>query len=195
MNKNIFLSIFVLFSLIVVWSLSAKADEISGDTWETAKKKMESVTFGSMSDEAQCQFVWDTLWRWSKRGNVEARYNLFRFVYPGWPGLPHIMMPGRVGDEISLVRDSAILGVYSLEYRSDVDIESFLNETIGVVPAGQWFIQCIKEDSIKSCVRAAHSRANLIPSFEEYALEIDTLIAGGAKQKCLYFKDGNYKKR
>ena len=61
MNKNIFLSIFVLFSLIVVWSLSAKADEISGDTWETAKKKMESVTFGSMSDEAQCQFVWDTL--------------------------------------------------------------------------------------------------------------------------------------
>lgn len=184
MKKNILPSILVFLFLINGLFLSAKASDVSDDTWEASKKKLEILKDGELSEEEECQLIWDTLWTWSKKGELEARASLFMLNFPSASDVSVLFMPGS-GDELSHRRNAIALAIYSTgihqEYFqkiSNMAFQMYLNDGF----EGGAFLKCLKEQSREVCAQRA--QGGLVPTFDVYAAEIDALIEKGMKPKC-----------
>ncbi|MDD3020827.1 MAG: hypothetical protein PHX61_07595 [Alphaproteobacteria bacterium] len=203
-NYKIFLVVFLLF-ISVYQHLALAEDKVGQEeiksnkpdsSWEAAKQKLEILKDSKLSEEEECQLIWDTLWTWSKNGNLEARGLLYRAVYLGWWGAPAILMPGRSGDVISLKRDWIILGIYSLEGYDERPVENGIIELFDNNNYKEKaFLGCLKDNPKKHCVQLSYTKLNLVPTFEDYAAEVDALVEMGKKQKCLHIADDRWIKR
>ncbi|MDD3021623.1 MAG: hypothetical protein PHX61_11705 [Alphaproteobacteria bacterium] len=189
---KIFLVVFLLF-VSVYQHLAVAEDKISQkeiksnkseSSWEAAKQKLEILKDGELSEEEECQLMWDTLWTWSKKGELEARASLFMLTFPSASDVSVLFMPGS-GDELSRRRNSIALAIYStgthqkyFQKISNMAFQMYLNDGF----EGSSFLKCLKEQSREVCAQGA--QGGLVPTFDVYAAEIDALIEQGMKPKC-----------
>lgn len=157
-----------------------------GSDWETDKRILQDVDSPDM-----CLKRWNVLWHWAKNGNREAKHALAFLVAPPPDMLP-MQMPGTHGDTISRLRDILILSVHSIDYQDKDEIDEYYEElTIGLfkqfqldqTSSGKDFIKCVVTGKSSECARLA-VEAELVPSFDDYASNIDLQIANGATATC-----------
>lgn len=154
------------------------------DSWELAKARL-----ASLGDTERCLQTWSILWDWSKRGNQEARYLLLVAMMPP-PGMGAMTLPGTSQDYVSRIRDLLIVAVHAEDYSSSAttsdytkDLEDlYMTAGFGRAAAGQSFLECRsrrEEDCVQHAVKAL-----LVPSFEEFAAQIDKQTLDGAEPRC-----------
>jgi len=166
----------------------AQADENS--TWAMDKALLENSHLKNVSQDKECKIVWDVLWKWAKKDNLEARAMLSVLSFPAGAHAPVIIMPG-AGDELSRRRSAVTLSVHSFgvnlpnrdqqdiyEHQTSMYYSEFLNDNY----EGKYFLSCLKSKSQKECIPYAKDR--IVPSFAKYAAEIDALLASGMEPQC-----------
>lgn len=156
------------------------------------------------SPDKACQATFDLVWSWAKKGDLEARADMSDMLYPSWPGLPQMFMPGRSQDKLSSNRDAIILRIHSLgvHFADENDRRRYeQNSQVIYAPiegtaAGSRFWMCLESKKAEECrIEAAAKEYKLVPTFEEYAAEIDFLIEHGYKPACInFFEDVDLKK-
>lgn len=141
-----------------------------------------------------CDKVWATLWPWAKRGNMEARFLLFMLMVPP-PDADILFAPGNVGDYATTMRDALVMAVHSLEFEDgsseskhyrDVKVNLFRSFGGEESPRAASFMACLNKDS-SGCVEFA-VKEKLVPSFDEYAAQIDALMENGMTGSCSVVK-------
>lgn len=210
-------ALFILLLLILFTGCSHAADDVSplqrqkkpypaseDSTWLTDRARLDKLLSENITDEEDCRIRWNILWPWAKKGNLEARAILSMLTFTAWPLTPQIFLPGRSGDQLSSMRDAAILSIHSIgvrfddnnqQARYDSQSKTIYNEFLPNVAFGSIFQACLKEKPGEYCTRLASSYAGdpirwkLIPTFKDYAAEIDALLAQGMKPHCLYLHD------
>ncbi len=101
-------------------------------------------------------------------------------------------MPGNAGDAITSKRDAAIILTHAIEYKGEeavahdyIDAADFLRYA-GLGLSGDYrsqpFVECIEKRQ-NGCVLIA-LKEKLVPTFEEYAAQIDAFLASGLKPHC-----------
>ncbi len=179
-----------LFVLSLFISSIAKAED--DPAWLADKARLEKLSSENLSEEKECQVTWDILWNWAKKGNLEARADLFYYSFPAGLHAPQLYMPGLL-DEISRNRHTIILGIHSLGVQLDNKLQplyiehsnKIFNRLLNYGLKGQGFLKCLTLYPREECAQLAQDRA-LVPKFDEYAAEIDALIAQGMKPKCFF---------
>lgn len=182
-NKIIFL-LFFSYSLLV--SLEAHAADQS--KWELDRQKVLNLK--------DCNKKWKILWPWAKIGNLEARFIIFYLMLEPLPDVKaRLLAPGNSGDLISLHRDLIMFLVFSEGYNPDEKIfnntwdENLKIETYKMMGfsnhnPGKLFLRCLEKTTPKStCVKLAVDK-NLVPSFDQYAKQIDIFAANGLIATC-----------
>lgn len=179
--------IFVV-ALMIGFPVNGAAEEKSSFLSEW--KQLESSFSGDPN--SWCVSIWNTVWPWAKKGDLEARAVMSSLLYSGWPGFPQIFMPGRAGDELSSMRDSIILHIHSLGYKfpgrkkEDDDPRSqVIYKFLEGSPRGMVFLSCLQTESPEHCKEVSSGERKLVPDFEQYSIEIDALIAQGLKPTCV----------
>jgi len=180
-----------LLTTFVFLSLVTSANAVS-PSWEE-----DMVALEKMIDDGyveNCQGIWDLLWPWAKVGRLEARELLF---YMGLPliHLPTLLAPG-MSDVFSerqnelnvlLVHAAGPEGKAKEERKSlyadfiDSFNEVYL-ERIGY-NSNAW-MTCMNKEPSPACADIL-VKDKVIPSFEEYAAQIDLRIAQGQKPVCI----------
>lgn len=171
--------------LAVTFSFSGQVMAQDMPNWEIVGTNIEKGT---------CEDRWDLFWPFAKEGNLDARAHLLFLLAPALHN-DMLYAPGRSGDNVSQLRDIAIMAAHSLGYhhkKPEVNehyagiIDQFLINT----PAVKWgngkFRNClIKKGLIAECAQVAVEE-KIVPSFETYVAEIDALTAQGYKATCSY---------
>lgn len=179
-------SIIAFFASIIVaitFSTSARSDDTSD--WAADKARLEQLV-----NEGRCEGYWDVLWPWAKKGNDEARELLLMSLVPP-PHMDGICSPGSTCDWITQMRDATVMAVHSSPFSRDAYAEAarfvFEEWEIKKLPQGKDFIHCALTenagDNAADCASIAVN-ANISPSFDEYAQQIDAMIANGLKSRC-----------
>jgi hypothetical protein len=165
--------------------------------WLADKARLEKLRSENLTNEELCQKTWDILWSWSKKGNLEARAWLFFLLLPPGSHADVLHMPGRSGDYLTKIRDGLILAAHSsgVEYENKRYNErhygitySFFSEMPVKNIGGDTFLKCIALSQSKDCAQIAVDK-KLVPSFENYAAEIDALLTQGMKPSCSFHRD------
>lgn len=180
MHKIVFMLAFAaaLSAVAPAWAQDKAADEtpISTASWENDYKKI-------MSGDMPCPQRWDVLWHWSKAGNVRARGQLLYEL--AWGGT---YRPAYAHDPLSRFRDMAILSIYSFDDK-EADLEKLVKQGVDHLRAFQRsddkrFFACIDAHGYKEQCAAMAIEDALVPSFEDYAKEVDAAIAAGQRPVC-----------
>lgn len=189
--KNIFV-LYFLMAVAPVWADGGGATE-----WDHDKARLENLISENLTEDQRCQVIWNILWSWTKKREFDANFALAKLSYSGgFPGVPRMILPGRIGDEISSRRDSVILliGLMDLQQEkspySGENYETFFSGW----PKGESFLQCMKSESPSYCAKYATRTGDvidtqLVPSIEQFSTEVDSLIAQGMKPKCKNFEN------
>lgn len=158
-----------------------------GASWIVDKERLDTL-----QPSADCSEVWDILWQWSKRGNLEARAKLLFLVAPPIHG-NILYMPGSAENYISQLRDMAILSVHSEgfksgngsldKFRSDIADMAYISASFNRMAPGKRFITCTANHRSNDCTNLA-VREGLVPSFEKYANQVDLLLKEGVMYSC-----------
>lgn len=150
---------------------------------EKTKHKDVFVRSGFCSEE-----LWEVLWSEAKAGDLEARAILFFFMIPP-PHIPRLTPPGSTGDLVSRKRDIAIMAVHSQAYDGpfergyrDLAYDQFVSAGFDYPPGTSDFMKCVKASG-DNCADIA-VKAGLVPSFEDFAKQIDAMAAAGMKSTC-----------
>lgn len=179
MKQFVRLSVFFI-SVSVTFISPLKAQNLE---WEKEVEQMYDLP---------CEERWDKLWSSAKQGNLIARAGILFLIAPPLDG-ERIFLPGRTGDSISILRDSIILAVHSTGVKYSVKQYNLAHaETVhtfySYVPLkefnGKDFFSCLKEKNTQECADIA-VKDRLVPSFEDYANEIDMAMSNGKTVKCL----------
>ncbi len=175
-----------LFILSLLSGTSAKAE---------ASNEFKTLIESPDLQKLKCDERWEHFWPLAKKGDLDARLVLlwligFRLhsdeIYP----------PGRSHDKTTLLRDIIILGVHSSgatfrNFNDDEDptgkrlLISFF-EQAGFSNRPDSFLTCFKQNPTQKCANIA-VKEKIVPSFKEYATEIDAAIALGKKSTCIPF--------
>ncbi|MDP2205037.1 MAG: hypothetical protein Q8K65_01895 [Alphaproteobacteria bacterium] len=197
-TKN-FLFISALLASFVL--TAPKVAVANNDTeWKTAfaEWQKKDAQDKQQTDIESCQSLWDFTWLWAKRRNLEARGTLYTLMT--MPKRMMLPVPSAANDYASLMRDLMIIQVHSagVQYIDGADEEikstysgmtNFYEKQINFWDSlnGGTYLSCIKEastlESAQRCTQIAVEE-KLVPSFEDYAAEIDTLIAQGLRPSC-----------
>lgn len=145
-------------------------DKVDGKVvpaWVDAKSHLQAL------DKEDCSGVWDLLWPWAKKGNLEARVLLFNAMINDG-----VTPPGRVDyDFKKYTHDALAMALYSYGYDGTAADDFYRKAEVMWSVYGKWpdltpFRLCVVEAKSSTCVAHAVS-AGFIPSFDEYAKEID----------------------
>lgn len=135
-----------------------------------------------------CNDLWNALWPSAKEGDLESRAILFFFMIPP-PDLPFQYAPGNAGDLVSRKRDIVIMAVHSQAYDGpfepgykDLAYDQYLWSGFDQTWPGKKFLECVKTSG-ENCAQIAVD-GELVPSFEDFARQIDALMAAGMKSTC-----------
>lgn len=102
-----------------------------------------------------------------------------------------IVAPGTTGDLVSRVRDITITAVHASDYKGseesnqyyrDLAYDLYLKQGFEESPEGREFLKCVKEGS-SNCSDVA-VKGKLVPSFDEYAKQINIFTNSGMKSTC-----------
>lgn len=134
-------------------------------------------------EAVDCGTVWNVLWPLAKTGNAEARALLFGAVWQGG-----LVPPGRSGDRMAALRDTAILAAYG-SAAGDPASRDYFKAILSDLPeafSGDTRAICAKTEAEPTACLDAGIASGLLPSFEDFAAEIDALAASGeAEARCL----------
>lgn len=128
-----------------------------------------------------CDEIWEVLWSWSKKGNLEAREGLLtHIIYFG------LDRPGTDQSFQSRQRDVVILGIHSIGVtkqltHSQETALSLLRDSED--RRAKKFLACVDQKLSADCAKIAVEE-KIIPSFEEYASEVDKAISKGSRPQC-----------
>lgn len=177
------------------FTLSNKKDSQSSDLdgWLAVKASLEKSGQGLN----HCEESWDVLWPWAKKGNLEARFTLFFLMTPP-PDMKPLFAPGSSGDRISWQRDVIIMLTHSLGYKGDPDLKdnqldvlAHYNDALALYKKfglgsdykSVEFLKCAQENKDNCAAIAVKNK--IVPSFEEYAQQIDLFLEKGMKAHCV----------
>lgn len=164
----------IIFVLVLFWGTPAIAND-----------------FDTKNDKS-CNEVWNSVWTAAKEGDLESRFKLFVSMAPLIHMTP-IVPPGSSGDVITQIRHIVILAVHSHNFLvmlpnqkiaidqvkevrdTYIKVAYDLYEMVGFNKNthGKKFLECVKKKS-DNCTKIAVD-GKLVPSFEEYAKQIDAL--------------------
>ncbi len=160
-------------------SVSAKEDPEWLDKTRNAPRLLQAK---------DCADLWNVLWPEAKAGDLEARAILFYFMIPP-PDLTFLYAPGNSGDLVSRQRDITTMAVHSQAYDGpfepgyrDLVYERFVSAGFAISLKGDQFLECVKTSG-DNCADIA-VKAKLVPSFEDFAKQIDAMTAAGMKSTC-----------
>lgn len=149
-----------------------------------------------------CAKYWDILWPKAKAGDMEARWNMY-FLMVSPPHMDIMFAPSASQDYVTKMRNAYIIAVHAYDY----DGENLSDEEKEVIADyKKTSLSLFKhagfsEEKFMACVRKGKSKCShlaveekLVPSFEDYAKEIDALMAQGIKSTCEYDNYGGRKK-
>lgn len=191
----------LITALLASFVLAAPKEAIANnDTeWKAAYAEWQkSNQDKKLTDTETCQSIWDFFWPWAKRGNLEAR--AYFYLMLALPGDWAIRTPIDVSDFASRIRTIIILQIHSagVQYDETIDedtkslypdLAEFYEKQIEVWDGmkGGTYMPCIKEASTKESAQRCAQIAvqeKLVPSFEDFAAEVDALIAQGLRLTC-----------
>lgn len=153
--------------------------------WAAAKVQLEKLV-----SEEKCEEYWSTIWPYAKTGNLEARMVLLTFLAPPVHGT-QIIPPGSTGDLVSKLRDIIIMAVHSSDYTGSEDFNQYykdlaydlyLKQGFEESVEGREFLKCVTEKA-NDCAAIA-VKEKLVPSFDDYAKQIDLYTTSGMKSSC-----------
>lgn len=145
--------------------------------------------------EKNCQAMWNILWPEAKAGNLQARFALFVYLLP----MMHhdrIIPPGHSDDFITRMRDSLIMSVHSsgVRFEEKSPDEGLMEGAIYSIMLRKdlhdhkSFLDCVATENSQHCAEIAIQN-DIVPSFEEYAAEIETFVGAGAKPSCNFLAE------
>ena len=161
--------------------------------WTRDQQHLKTVLTSLASDENKCIAIWDILWPWAKRGNLEARELLFSAVYPTAPDMISLELPGSAGDVLSRRRDAIILAVHTIGFHTgeesidqnyESDSKHFYSAFLNDGGQGSAFLKCINTEPNNEC--AKRFVGILFPTFDRYAAQIDAFTKNGMKPRCVF---------
>lgn len=141
-----------------------------------------------------CQAIWDLLWPWAKAGRLEARELLF---YMGVPliHMPTLLAPGMSTEIFERQNELLVLFAHAAGSTNTHEgaAHSLYADFIDAFNVGYFKRLGYKSDAWVTCMNKKPSPAcadilvkdKVISSFEEYAAQIDMLIAEGKKPICI----------
>ena len=179
--------IFIVSTIFLISMLNAGvAFSKDVDTWESDKKKIEN-----MSGESACEDRWNIIWKWAKKGNLEARYYMFVLMVP-LPDMSSLCVPSYDKDSASYRRDLLIWAAYSLDF---VPGDEMGDEYIKIRDSYRedtkmWIGDLGKEsEKVQNLIKCIESKKNnctevaveygFVPSFKDYAKQVDALLNVG----------------
>jgi len=183
---------FLMVALVAISSSSSASDE--GRRWDEDKKKfIEVINSKDLSSNESCLQVWDILWTWSKKGNLEARADLASLLFPVGSHAPSIVVPGHEGDQVSTIRDATIVAIHGVgvaysderENANYYGLVRLLSDAMRVEIKGKKFIQCLNQGVLNKCSDYA-VESRVVPSFEKFSEEIDALQDQGYRPTCYF---------
>jgi hypothetical protein len=186
--RKFFLGLLVTFFLL---SLMTSAKAVS-PSWEEDMAALEKMIDGDYAEN--CQGIWDLLWPWAKAGRLEAREFLF---YMGVPLIhqPTLLAPGMSKEIFERQDELLVLFAHAAGMANTnegaanslyADFMYAFNEgylkRIGY-NSNAW-MTCMNKEPSPACADIL-VKDKVIPSFEEYATQIDLRIAQGQKPVCI----------
>lgn len=159
---------------------SARAED-GATTAEAALKAIDGLP-----RMERCIAAWDVMWPLAKKGDAAARLYLAVSVMP-MMHMDMLVPPGRTGDFVSRFRDVQIMFMYGMSAaekifpaEDDMDGFKFISESLHDYEVDR----CVSERRYDECAAIAVERKR-IPAFDDYAAEIDALVAQGFKASCV----------
>lgn len=182
----------ITLAILAIYLNGFTALAATDDKWLSDKARLEKLSSdkAEMSDEERCQAIWDILWPWAIKDNLEARSYLFFLMAPP-PHMKPLLLPGNTGDSVTKFKDAIIMAVHSYPYQFDTDMKETYQNVAHTLyqqagfeqsSSGRKFLKCL-ENSENNCAEIA-VQERLVPSFEEYAKNIDVFISAGIKSHC-----------
>lgn len=194
MSRRVFILATIVWAVSLLGACASAQNSVAPDEtssgWLAVKER-----FGNLGNAGRCDEQWDVLWPWAKKGKGEARALLLFIMVPP-PDMPHVFAPGNTGDFVSRMRDAEIMAIHSYDYKpnekvheayEDVVYQLGVNAGFADSIEGREFLACVKSKS-KSCADIA-VKGKLVPSFEDYARQVDALINQGFESTCIKAKD------
>jgi hypothetical protein len=179
--------VFILLSLL--WFTPAVADDswpvfegADDPEWMADKKRAEALF-----ETDNCDDYWQIVWPWVKKGNMDARALLWTRTVP-MIHMP-IVRPPASENVISYLRHLFIITMYNsgngiLLEEDGETLEQYVYSFIPfVVDSSVPFAECINDTPSPKCMEIAVEE-KIIPSFEDYAAEIDVLMKNGYLGTC-----------
>lgn len=158
--------------------------------------------FLAAQEKQNCQAMWDTLWPKAKKGDIEARFALFMATWSP-PKMTVIRRPGFSHDRLAYMRDLGVFTVFSTGIKNE-DKSSITDSYYEMFDrvydqlnfkkiGGEDFLKCVKKKRSAECTKIAVDN-KLVPSFEDYAKEVDLAVKNGRKPECVFPSENNKKK-
>lgn len=153
--------------------------------WAAAKANLEKLV-----SEGKCDDYWSAIWPFAKKGNLEARMILLTLLAPPVHGT-QIIPPGSTGDLVSKLRDIIIMAVHSSDYTGSEDFNQYYKDLAYDLYTKQGFDESVEGRAFLKCVSLKSNdcatigvKGKLVPSFDDYAKQIDTYTNSGMKSTC-----------
>lgn len=143
-----------------------------------------------------CAKYWDILWPKAKAGDMEARWNMY-FLMVSPPHMDILFAPSASQNYVTKMRNATIMAAHAYDYDGESPFFG-KNEKAAIADykeTAAWlfkhagfpekkFMACVTEGKTKCTHLAVEEK--LVPSFEDFAKEIDALMAQGIKSTCEY---------
>jgi hypothetical protein len=140
--------------------------------WASARRELEKI---SLDSPQHCQRVWEVIWSWAKRGEIEARLDLWKAVSLGW-----VKPPGINQDNETMGRHAHTFLIHSMP-SNDPGVLEEMRRTVTLY-------RSMTRSSAKpylDCVAAADRGPSvgrlvdmgIVADFDAYARELDMLAA------------------
>ncbi len=166
--KRITAVIFILF-----FTSFARAETL--ENWPKAKALAQILY-----NRETCDKMWDILWPWAKKGNVEARSMLAKNILLAgmWP-------PGSTSDMLSYIRHATIFAIHGLANHevAGKKLLPFADRIQGAELFSVILIYdaCIDQKKTSEVCTNEMIQSGFIPDFESYSREIDAAVMAGLK--------------
>lgn len=163
-----------------------------------AEEEKLSPLIKELQAAGDCAKYWGILWPKAKAGDMEARWNMY-FLMVSPPHMDILFAPSASQDYITKMRNAAIIAAHAYDYDGENPFNENEKEAIAdyketavllFKDAGffktknEKFMTCVTKGKPKCTHLAVEEK--LVPSFEDYAKEIDALMAQGIKSTCEY---------
>jgi|GEM_PF-2114099 len=158
------------------------------EQWMKSRQENAEINSSSRTHSQKCLARWSLIWELAKIGNLQSRLDLYIGLGQQW-----IEIVGRPNDRLSRIRDGMALYFYMLgspdsngekPYFSVMRTFGISGEFSKTFEENEPLRECLKQELSQRCTKIAIEH-KLIPTFEQYAAEIDMYLKQGATIECM----------